>query len=103
VIREAYISVILHETGSDLGTLGVEGNSEGSSTELLGGSSGVVNDRLVVLVGSVGKVHSHWGLGLSCASEDSPTNVHTGVLEGDEHVDIVGLGTNGSNDGRLSC
>jgi hypothetical protein len=33
------------------------------------------------------------------------TNVHTGILEGDEHVDIVGLGTNGSDDGRLivSC
>lgn len=31
------------------------------------------------------------------------TDVHTSVLEGDEHVDIVGLGTNGRDDGRLRC
>jgi hypothetical protein len=31
----------------------------------------------------------------------SLTNVHTGILEGDEHVDIVGLGTNGRNDRGL--
>lgn len=29
------------------------------------------------------------------------TNVHTGVLEGDEHVDIVSLGTDGSDNGGL--
>lgn len=29
------------------------------------------------------------------------TNVHTSLLEGDEHVDIVGLGTDGSNDRGL--
>lgn len=31
----------------------------------------------------------------------SLTNVHTGILESDEHVDIVGLGTNGCNDRGL--
>jgi len=30
------------------------------------------------------------------------TNVHTGLLEGDEHVDIVSLGTDGSNDRGLA-
>jgi len=57
--RSAHISVVSHETRSDLGTLGVEGNGDRSSHERRGGLSGVVNDRLVVLVGTVREVHSH--------------------------------------------
>lgn len=53
------VLVVLGETGSDLGALGVEGNGEGSALELLLGLSGVLNHRLVVLVRAVREVHSH--------------------------------------------
>lgn len=53
------VLVVLGDTGSDLGALGVESNGQGSALELLLGLSGVLNDGLVVLVRAVGEVHSN--------------------------------------------
>lgn len=52
------VLLVLGDTGSDLGTLGVKSNGQGSALELLLGLSGVLNDGLVVLVRTVREVHS---------------------------------------------
>lgn len=65
-----YILVILHETGSDLGALGVEGNGDGSEGLAGGGLTSVVNDRLVVLVRTVGEVHTDCRVRM-CAYDDA--------------------------------
>ena len=48
----------------------------------------MVDNRLVVLVGTVGKVHAN--------------NVKTGPAESRNHLDRVGLRTNGADDGRTT-
>ena len=70
---------------SDLGTLGIKSNSDVAAVVSLFGLAGVLDDRLVVLVRSVGKVHAD--------------DVKTGITEVVNGLDRVGLGANGANDG----
>lgn len=59
--RDGNISVVFHQSSSNFWSLGVEGNGDGTARGELGsGGSGIVNDGLVVLVGSVGEVHADY-------------------------------------------
>lgn len=53
------ISITNSVTGTDLWALGVKSNGELTARLNLLGFTGVVNDRLVVLVRAVGEVHAN--------------------------------------------
>lgn len=82
------VGVVGHESGSDLGSLGVKGEGERSSVGVgLDGGSDVVDDRLVVLVRSVREVHSD--------------NVHSSLSQVLESFRRVDLGSDRGNDRGL--
>lgn len=72
------VLVVLGDSGSDLGALGVESNGQGSALELLLGLSSVLNHGGVVLVRAVREVHSD--------------NVETGWVS---KTEVRALGPNG--------
>lgn len=102
--RTTDVGVILHQTSPNLRTLSVESDGNGSARGALGGSStSIVNDRLVVLIRAMRKVHSNWQLSawMNACEINILTDVHARVSELHERLDVVGFGTNGSNDGSL--
>ena len=82
---DGQILITLCVSCSDLGTLGVKGNSNLTTLLSLDGGTGIVNDRLVVFVGTVGKVHAD--------------NIKSGGAQLVDGLDRVGLGANGADDG----
>lgn len=79
------IRIVHRVTGSDLGALGVEGNGKRPAGLFGLGLAGIVNDRLVVLVGAVRKVHAD--------------DIQTSSTERVDLLGRVGLGANGADDG----
>lgn len=102
-----HVRVVLHETGADLGALGVESNGDGAAGgQLGGGGAGIVNDRLVVRVFAVGEVHADCGgsageVRIHVRGRLQRTDVQSALHELDEGLDIVGLGTDRADDGGL--
>ena len=83
--RNREVFVVLGIASADLRALGVEGNGKGAPR--LGGEdgAGVVNDGLVIVVGTMREVHAN--------------NVEAGIAEGADGLDGIGLGANGADDG----
>lgn len=78
------IFTVDHDTGSHLGALGIKSDGKGTTRGLSNNGASVVDDRLKVLMRTVRSIETD--------------NVHTGLTESTEHLDIVGLGADGSDD-----
>lgn len=102
--RATDVGVVLHQTSPNLRTLSVESDGNGSARGALGGSgTSIVNDRLVVLIRTMRKVHSNWQplAWTNVCKINILTDVHARISELHKRLDVVGFGTNGSNDGSL--
>ena len=82
------VNIVGGGTSSDFWTLGVQSNGQWSTWVQFFGLSGVVNDRLVVFVRTVREVHTD--------------NVQTSLSQSNQGFWVVGLWTDGTNDGGSS-
>lgn len=80
--------VVFRVAGSNFRTFGVKGNSNGAAGFGSGRSAGIVNDRLMIVIGTVREVHAD--------------NVETSISKIADCFDAVGLWANGANDGRAT-